>query len=125
MKKSYLIHSLWAVLILILIFSNDYLKSRKLKNEHYYTIGRVYGFTKENRGGIDILFNFDVKGKMYEGKILSTTSKQERLSLLNKRFLVIFYPKNPKINSILFDKLIIDSLLVAPSEGWSELPKIE
>jgi hypothetical protein len=125
MKKSYIKHSLWAVLILVLIFSNDYLKSRKLKNEHYYTIGKVYGFTKENRGGVDILFNFNVRGVTYDGKILSTFSKQERLNLLDKRFLVIFHPKNPGINSVFLDKPVKDSPLIPPIGGWIDLPEMK
>jgi hypothetical protein len=124
MKKTNLFQIIGAVLILALIFSNDYLKSIKLKKEHNYTVGKVYDFTKDNRSGVDLLFRFDVEGEAFEGKILSPYSKAEQTRILNKQFLVIFYPKNPKINSILLDKPIKNNLQ-SPPEGWSELPKIQ
>lgn len=122
MNRSAVIQTLIITLVVGLMLINYFSKHNKLKNEQRYTIGTVYGFNKTGRGGTDILFKFTVNAKEYKGSRISPFTRDERLELLDKKFIVKFYPKNPKINGIEFNKMLTDSLLKPPPQGWKEVP---
>ena len=126
MKRSNWLHALFVVLMLgiFFLYNNNNSTSKLIKN-HLFTIGLVHRLVDKGRGGIYLLYKFKVNSKHYESQVPATAlSVKKNRDILNKRFLVMFYPKNPKLNRIMFDKLVLDSLLEAPPEGWRKEPDL-
>jgi hypothetical protein len=83
-----------------------------------YTIGITSGIHYTGKGGKKQDYEYKVNHEHYNASepYLST---QE----LGGRYYVKFSSKDPEISELLQDKLVPDSIKVAPPEGWEKLPE--
>lgn len=116
--RSQYINAILFILLISVIIGYVYNNSKKLEKFPMYSIGIVKKFQK-SRGAPSIFYEFNVNNKMYkEFDNITYIDKK----LIGKRFLVKFYKKDPSLSEILLYYPISDTSIVAPSEGWKEIP---
>ena len=108
------------LLLIGLVVLKYYFSTELLKKRSRITIGHIYDYKVLIRSGYDLYFIYNVKGKNYKGDYI--VYKNPKV-FIDKRYFVEFSPSNPKNCKILLDKLVSDTMMEAPPEGWEKFPQ--
>jgi hypothetical protein len=95
------------------------LRNIQLSRNHRYTIGVTTG-SRTTPKGVRIDFAFSVDNKTYKA-----SKNPDRNSIIDSagRYYVEFYPDDPSINDILWERIVPSTIIVAPTDGWRSIPE--
>lgn len=90
------------VIIFVVAYNDKKADDAILKSKGEYTIGKVTKKVRSYRAKIYIHYSFSVGNKSFSDSRLYYISDGE--VNVGDKFEVVYYPKNPEINRILFDR---------------------
>ncbi len=90
------------VIILVVAYNDKKADDAILKNKGEYTVATVTKKVRTYRAKVYVHYSFNVDNKSFSGSRLYYTSEGE--VNVGDNFEVVYYPKNPEINRILFDR---------------------
>lgn len=108
------------VLFVFFIFNQNNDRIESLRKNHLYTIATIRDYGKIGKNGTSIIYSYFYNDSVYLGRKSIKKSQKENTYKIGKAYMVIFSPKNPKVNFFL-PHPIQDSILVK-QEGWKVLP---
>src|SRR6266542_4127302 len=91
-----------------------------LENNYRYTICSINKIKSSVNGGPDACFNYTINNKTYEG--LYDLGGLHPEVKIGQKYLLKFYPPNPKNAKFLIDSPCDIGLEEVPTNGWKELP---
>lgn len=97
--------------IIFILIKRHVFEDNKLAIEHKLTVATVYEIVYPVDGGPDAKFEYCVNQIKYKGYKMINTIKPQKVSVGTK-FLLEYYPPDPKIARIQLDKPL-DSLLIS------------
>ncbi|MBK6481546.1 MAG: hypothetical protein IPG01_00080 [Chitinophagaceae bacterium] len=95
------------------------MNKNQLKTDHRITIANIYEINAVLNGEPEINYKFNYDGKEFTWSVPTERWREFRIG---QRIYVIFYPKNPKNNELIFDVIVPDSIKQIPEKGWLEIP---
>ena len=96
-------------------------RDKKLESKHKYTIGFLKKFDIPADGGEMADVHFFVNGSTYRPSFTLNQGDKEKYKI-EHRFFIKFYPEDPDICEILFDKNVPDTMTHFNTTGWDSLP---
>ncbi|HUM46286.1 MAG TPA: hypothetical protein PLD84_05130 [Chitinophagales bacterium] len=93
---------------------------KQLESDHRVTIAIIEEINAVLNGESEIKYRFKYDGKEFTW---SVPSERWREFNIGQRVYVIFYPKNPENNDLVYDTIVPDSIKHIPENGWPEFLK--
>ena len=109
------------VFVLYMIIKNIS-DARQLNEGGVYVIGKIDKILPAS-GGLRIYVSYMFKGELIKSDYINANSQNNKPSV-GYYFLKID-PTNPKHFNIIYDRVVHDSLIVSPYNGWDSLPKYQ
>ncbi len=115
----------WGGLALLTFCAAAYVMSRdfngRMREEHRYTVGVVYGTHWTAKAGKFADARFTVAGRPYV--VTASADALAGQPLVGRRFVVKFYPPDPNTYCVLYlDAPVPADLAGAPPAGWASPP---
>ena len=107
-----------AIIILYAIW-----RSYQVNHDIRYTVATTIRLISTPRNNSEIEYKFSVGGKIITS--FGADIKKYNIQYPNGRYFVKFPYKSPGANEIQWDQPVPDSIIVAPTEGWKELPSLK
>lgn len=99
------VSAILVVCFVIVIAAKRYLfDENKINNNHQFTVATVYNISYPAEGGPDADYEYCVNNILYRD-FISFNPKQRKI-VAGSKFLLKYYPPNPKIARILLDSII-------------------
>ncbi|NQX81342.1 MAG: hypothetical protein HRT66_05030 [Flavobacteriaceae bacterium] len=101
------------------------------KNEKRISIATISDLVLRGKTVDDFKHTYTINNNVYKGyhallgRELQSLSYERRLRFIGKRYFVVYVVKDPSYGKILMNKPVLDSMLVAPANGWAKIPKQE
>ena len=95
-------------------------RSYQINHDIRYTIATTIRRISTPRNNSEIEYKFSVSGKQFTS--IGADIKKYDIQYPNKRYYIKFPYKSPGTNEIQWDRPVPDSIIVAPADGWKELP---
>ncbi|RZJ57702.1 MAG: hypothetical protein EOO55_02825 [Hymenobacter sp.] len=92
----------------------------KLRQQHRYTVGTIYGTHWTTKAGKFAGTRFFVAGKKYT--VNANADALVGQVLVGRRFLVEFHPPDPTYSVLYLEAPIPEWLATPPSQGWDTVP---
>ena len=98
-----------------------YTPHKKLECSHRYTIATISKFDFPADGGecAEILYYINNKGY---NSIIGLSSEDKLHYKIGTRFFIEYYPNDPNTSALVLDKIVPDTLLNVPANGWKSIP---
>ncbi len=90
-------------------------------SNHRYTIARIYKRESTADGGEVAVYDFYVAGKRYSSSFGFVEIKK-KTPQIGERYYLEYYPLDPDNSELIIDKQVLDSTLIIPIDGWTQLP---
>ena len=120
MKKNNIYIVIAIVLFIIYAVFYAWKSSNLIDKYGVYTIGKIEKVEGGARGGLRVYISFSYKNIKHTGDYIDGSGKIKE-SLIGKRYFIKIVPNRiDRAFNFNIDCPIPDSILVAPSEGWSQ-----
>lgn len=119
-KNNVIVFSIIVALVTILYLTLDYFPSKKLSENHRYTVATIVKITYPSEGGPSARIDYVVKNKHYSS--FFDFNWDDKNYVVGKRMYISFNPDDPEISSVIFDTSVPDTLTIIPPEGWIKIP---
>jgi hypothetical protein len=103
------------ILIVLLTANTNSCKEKR------YTIALVFDLEYQSEGDPSALIKYNLNGKSYSGAI-SSYIKNNVFCKAGDRVFIEYCSENPDLTSLVRDKIVPDSLINVPINGWEKLP---
>ena len=114
----------WGGIFLVAFFTYTHFAgkdfNKKLRQEHRYTVGEVYGTHWTPKAGKFADARFWVEGKKY--LVSADADALAGQELVGKRFLVEYHPPDPLHYNIMYLDSPAPDSIVAPGKAWATPP---
>lgn len=105
------------------LYYHYFVKDKLIQKYGIWTIGTVYKREGGGRGGgFYLQFTYSYKNQNYKGRSVVLINKAKNATFTDKRFLVRLLSNKPEKADVDITYPVPDSIRIAPSEGWKELP---
>jgi len=116
-----IVYSFFALICVACFIFFHIIPNRKLEKEHRYTLARVIGFEMPVEGGEMAKIEFFVNNKRYTSSFTIDAYGNKKYKKGDRIYLE-FYPQDPSIGHLIFDKIVNDTTEYIPIDGWSRIP---
>lgn len=115
-----LIIGIITAVVVIYVLGTIYFRSQRLEGNHRYTVATVKGFEWPAEGGRDAAISYQVNGSYFKGSVSENQGNKQ--FKIGDRLFIEFYPPDPDLSQMVYNKDVPDTLINIPVNGWDSIP---
>lgn len=121
-NKNIYVYLILALICIALYFLFHFIPNKKLEKDHRYTIATIIKIEMPLEGGEMADIHYYVYNETFKSSFTIDPNSSKKYKR-GDRVYVKFFPKDPSVSELVFEKCVSDSIQKIPIEGWDKLPE--